>query len=46
MASDFNNPGMSSIEQKYIPVIGSTLTFGEKEGSKRYMIELVSSTLV
>jgi len=45
MASDRNNPGMSAVEQQNLPVIGTTLPFGEKEGSKRYRIELASSAL-
>jgi len=44
-ASDRNNPGKSSVERQYLPVIGASLPFGKKKGSMRYRIELASSTL-
>jgi len=36
MVSDRKYPGRSSVERQYLPVIGATLPFGEKKGSKRY----------
>jgi len=45
MASDRNHPERRSVEWKYLPVIGAPLPFVEKKGSKRYRIELASSTL-
>jgi len=44
-ASDCNNPGRSSVEQQQLLVIGTTLHFGEKKGSKKYRIELGCSAL-
>jgi len=45
MASDRNNPGTSSVDRLYLPVIGATPSLREKKGSKRYRIELASSAL-
>jgi len=46
MASDRKNPGRSSVEREYLPVIGDTLPFGKKKKSKRYRIELASTALI
>jgi len=40
IALDHNNLERSSVERQHLPVIGTTLPFGEKKGSKRYRIEL------
>jgi len=45
MASDRNNPERSLVERQHLPVVGATLPFGEKKGSKRYRVALASSTL-